>query len=397
MQSANLGSFANPPSSGGGLRYPGVGKLFLIWTAIGILTSFRYQAQRPASAAVGDLAFVVAFTACYYPWIALTPMVFQIERRFPLGAGRWSRNLILLALASIPVCLVAAPLMSLLFAGVLSVLEPAWAVPFTSAFGLRHFPMAQALFWCSVGGGYFVRTQFQLRQQEQQAAQLALEKSRLEAGLKQAQLDVLRARLNPHFLFNSLQNISVMTRQDPQTASRMLARLGDLLRAVLRNDSQPESTLREEIELTRAYVALEQLRFGDRLEVKFDIYPATQQAMVPSFVLQPLVENAITHGLRGAQQPGRIGISSSIEDGNLVLEITDNGVGPPNTDLAEIKMGVGLGSTLDRLANLYPNRHDLSMQKLPEGGTKVHIELPLHHNTGEDQPFPDEQPAIADR
>ena len=122
MQSANLGSFVNPPSSGGGLRYPGVGKLFLIWTAIGILTSFRYQAQRPASAAVGDLAFVVAFTACYYPWIALTPLVFQIERRFPLGAGRWSRNLILLALASIPVCLVAAPLMSLLFAGN----QPAW-------------------------------------------------------------------------------------------------------------------------------------------------------------------------------------------------------------------------------------------------------------------------------
>ena len=96
---------------------------------------------------------------------------------------------------------------------------------------------------------------------ERRAASLALEKSQLEAGRNKAQIEVLRARLNPHFLFNSLQNISVMNRQDPQTASRMLTRLGDLLRAVLRQDSQAESTLREEIELTRAYVALEQMRF----------------------------------------------------------------------------------------------------------------------------------------
>ena len=152
---------------------------------------------------------------------------------------------------------------------------------------------------------------FQLREQERRAARLALEKSQLEAGLNQAQLEVLRARLNPHFLFNSLQNISVMTGQDPQTASRMLTRLGDLLRAVLRQDSQPETTLREEIALTRSYVALEQMRFGDRLNVGFEIAPDAQEALVPCFLLQPLIENAVVHGLRGVRKTGVITVSAA--------------------------------------------------------------------------------------
>ncbi len=266
---------------GTALRYPGIGKLFLIWTAIGLLTSLRYQSQRPVNAEVGDLAFIAAFTALYYPWIALTPLVFRIEKRFPLGHGNWLRNFGVLAILSVPICLLASPLMSGVFIGVLSVLEPA-SFP-VRRFWLGHFPMAEVLYWCSVAGGYFVRSEFQLRVQEQRTARLALEKSQLEAGLRQAQLDVLRARLNPHFLFNSLQNISVMTKQDPQTASRMLARLGDLLRAVLRQDSEPETTLYEEIELTRAYAALEQMRFGDRLDVRFDIAPEVQQAMCRVF------------------------------------------------------------------------------------------------------------------
>jgi hypothetical protein len=217
------------------LTYPGYGKIFLIWTAIGLLTSLRYQFQRPSNMQIGDLSFIVAFTVCYYPWIALTPAVFRLERKFPLGDGQWSRNLALLALFSVPICLLASPLMSGLFSAVVSLLEPAWTPPVQRSW-LRHFPMAEVLFWCSAAGGFFVRTQFQLREQDQKAARLALEKSQLQAGLKQAQLDVLRARLNPHFLFNSLQNISVMTKQDSQTASRMLSRLGDLLRAVLRQD-----------------------------------------------------------------------------------------------------------------------------------------------------------------
>jgi signal transduction histidine kinase len=378
------------------VKYPGFGKLFLLYTAVGVLTSLRYQFQRPPHMEIGDLAFTVAFTACYYPWVVLTPLVFRIERRFPLGSGNWLRNSVLLAIFSVPICLAASPVILGIFFGTLSVLEPTFQFR-APRFWFSHFPMAQALFWCSVAGGYLLRTQFQLRVQEQKASRLALEKSQLEAGLKQAQLDVIRARLNPHFLFNSLQNISVMTKQDPQTASRMLVRLGDLLRAVLRQDSEPESTLHDEIELTRDYVALEQMRFGERLEVLFNIAPETQQAMVPCFLLQPLIENAVIHGLRGARKTGKIAVSSSVEGRQLVMAVTDNGIGPPEDGLSGIKMGVGLGSTRERLATMYPDRHAFSMRKSDSGGTEVVIAIPLRFAGPDDRALHDELPAIADR
>ena len=176
-----------------------------------------------------------------------------------------------------------------------------------------------------MAGGYFFRTLFRLHEQEQRAARLALEKTTLEAGLNQAHLEALRARLNPHFLFNSLQNISVLTKQDPQTASRMLTVLGDLLHAVLRRDSQPESTLGEEIDLTRSYVALEQMRFADRLRVTFEIPDAVKQAMVPCFLMQPLLENAIIHGLRGVRKTGIITVRAAKEESRLAITVTRSG------------------------------------------------------------------------
>lgn len=381
-----------PPS----LAYPGLGKLFLILTAIGFLSSLRYQLQRPTGWGAGEFALTAAITASYYPWIAFAPLVFRLEQKLPLGEAGWARNLALLAVLSVPICLLASPLLMGTFAGVMSILEQGWTLPIRKSWA-GHFPMAEALFWCSVAGGYFVRTQFQLRQQEHRAARLALEKSQLEAGLKQAQLEVIRARLNPHFLFNSLQNISVMTKQDPQTASRMLARLGDLLRAVLGQDSEPESTLHDEIELTRAYVALEQMRFGNRLNVQFDIAPEAEQAMVPCFLLQPLIENAVIHGLRGVNREGVIAVSAAIENGELVLAVSDNGIGPPQDDLSGIKLGVGLGSTRDRLATMYPNRHAFTMLRQQEGGTQFRIAIPLRFPDDADGVPDNEQPAAADR
>ncbi len=377
-------------------NYPGFGKLFLIWTAVGVLTSLRYRFLRPPGIEVNELAFTAAFTACYYPWVALTPVVFRLEQRFPLGSRNWLRNAALLALLSVPICFLASPLTAAIFALILSGLGATWARPARFSF-FAHFPMSETAFWCSVAGGYFIRTVFQLREQEQKAARLALEKSQLEAGLKQAQLDALRARLNPHFLFNSLQNISVMTKQDPQTASRMLARLGDLLRAVLRNDSEPETTLDEEINLTRAYVALEQMRFGDRLAVHFHIAPDTGLAMVPSFLLQPLIENAVTHGLRGVGKAGVITVSALREGGELALTVTDNGIGPPGQDLDTLKIGVGLGSTRERLAAMYPERHSLTMRRPEQGGAEVRVVIPLRLTDHGGETFPDEHAAVVDR
>jgi len=377
------------------IRYPGLGKIFLLWTAIGVLTSLRYYFYMPLIPGIRDLALLLAGVALYYPWIVLTPLVVRLEARFPLGTGR--RNLALLAMWSVPICLLASPLMLGSFIGVMSAFQVQLSRPHQEIPWYKEVPVAEFIFWAIAAGGYFIRTLFQLREQERTTARLALEKSRLEASLNQAQLEVLRARLNPHFLFNSLQNISVLTKHDPQTASRMLTRLGDLLRAVLRRDSQPESTLQEEIELTKAYVALEQMRFGDRLRVDFKIDREAERVMVPCFLLQPLIENAIVHGLQGAQKVGVITVSAVSQGEAVILTVTDNGIGPPTADPAGMKTGIGLRSTRERLERMYPNRHSFSIRKPPEGGAEVRMVIPLRLEHEEDAAYDDEETSTADR
>jgi len=213
--------------------------------------------------------------------------------------------------------------------------------------------------------------------QEQRAAQLALEKAQLESSLRRAELETLRMRLNPHFLFNSLQNVSVLAQQDAKAAGQMLTRLGDLLRVALRRNADPETTLETDIALTQAYIAIEKMRFGDRLSVLFNVTSRTEQALVPTFLLQPLVENAIKHGLAGVRSEGLIAIGSAEKDGELILTVRDNGIGLPSEGMSELEMGVGLSSTCDRLARMYPNQHQFSINALSEGGTEVRIVLPF--------------------
>ncbi len=157
----------------------------------------------------------------------------------------------------------------------------------------------------------------------------------------------------------------------------MLTSLGDLLRAAYRRDYQAEITLSTEVELTRAYLDVEKMRFGDRLSISVEMGHETEHALVPTFLLQPLVENAIVHGLRGPARMGIIAIRSVQEDGRLVLTVTDNGVGVPVAGLAELEMGVGLGSVLERLACMYPDAHELEVRPLQHGGTEVRAALPF--------------------
>ena len=187
-------------------------------------------------------------------------------------------------------------------------------------------------------------------------------------------------RLNPHFLFNCLQNISALAGQDAKAASQMLARLGDLLRVALRSDYKDEIALSEEVALTRAYVSIEQVRHGNRLSVLFDIAPETERVLVPNLLLQPLVENAIKHGIGGREKAGVIWVRSTFEKNDqseLVLTIRDNGRGLPVRNAGELRLGVGLGATKERLTRMY-ERQSLEIQPLPEGGTEVRIVLPAH-------------------
>ena len=366
------------------IGYPGVIGLLVVWTVVGSLAYARhylldYTAATPPTRLVFEY---LIWLTCFYPWIPFAPLVFRLERRYPLGTVVWPRNLGWLTLTALPFLYAGAVVtqvlclaLQALFRESLPVLSPWWRPP------IREFAVQFALYWTTVGGAYVIRNLIELRTREQQAARLALEKSEIEATLRQAELETLRARLNPHFLFNCLQNISGLTREDPETATQMLSRLGALLRSALRRDGTPETTLASEIELTRAYVAVEKIRFADRLTVLFDIAGATENALVPALLLQPLVENAILHGLQDTDRQGLVSIRSLVEGDSLVISVTDNGSGLPVGNASEIELGVGLASTCERLQRMYPQQHTFSIGSLPEGGTQVRMTLPLRRAT----------------
>lgn len=367
------------------LRYPGFFLLVLIWTLAGAVAYSRHYLQDSAANSPEKMFFeLLIWLTCFYPWIAFTPLIFRLERKYSFQRERWPISLLWLTAACVPFSYLGAELslglslgVDLLFHRTEPVQQP-WWIPSTRELWVQAF-----IYWSAVIGAYLIRSLSQLHQREKEATQLALEKAELENSLRQAELETLRMRLNPHFLFNCLQNIAVLTQEDPKTASQMLARLGDLLRTALRRESSAEMTVASEIALTKSYVAIEKMRFEDKLAILFEIEPQSEEALVPAFLLQPLVENAILHGLRGIQRDGVISIGSRVEDQHLILTITDNGNGLPANNAASLEHGVGLNSTCQRLEKMYPGQHSFSLRPLPEGGTEVQVILPLRfENSG---------------
>jgi two-component system, LytTR family, sensor kinase len=366
------------------IRYPGYGILFAAWTLLGTLSYVHYR-MLPGTPPE-DLWFgLFGWIACYYAWLPLTPLVFRLESRFRVGYPFSTRNAAILILLGLPfsygafqLAFVFAHTVHLLFWHRSGAERLTWQMP-TSEIYLQF-----SIYAVTVGAGAFIRHLIDAQQKERQAAQLALEKSKLEAALRVAELETLRMRLNPHFLFNCLQNISALAGKDGKAATQMLARLGDLLRVALRSDYKDEIALSEEVALTKAYVAIEQVRYGNRLSVLFDIAPEAERSLVPNLLLQPLVENAIKHGI-GGREAGVIWVRAALErnaqSSAVALTVMDNGAGLPVNDPAELRLGVGLGATKERLLRMY-DRQSLEIRPLPEGGTEVRIVLPARCSIG---------------
>jgi two-component system, LytTR family, sensor kinase len=354
------------------------GVLCLGWLLVGTLSfSRQYFDNARYVREAGALAAYAEFLTCYLPWGLLSLGVVAVERRFPLGRAGWVRNLAVLAACSIPFGYAGWMLTWVLGVCVQAAFDrpahgaaPGWIIPARELLG--H----SLLYWSAVGASTVLRMMMEARAAERRASRLLVDKAQLETSLRQAELDALRMRLQPHFLFNSLQNISVLIQHDPATGSRMLTKLGDLLRASLATDREAQTSLRTEVALAQAYLAVEQMRFGDRLSSTVDIAPETEHALVPTFLLQPLVENALRHGLQGLQRRGLLVIRSARDGDRLVLTVRDNGVGVPE-NLSTASYGIGLGATCERLSRIYGEAHTFAMRALPEGGTDVRITLPL--------------------
>jgi sensor histidine kinase YesM len=184
----------------------------------------------------------------------------------------------------------------------------------------------------------------------------------LESRLHQAQLAALRSQLNPHFLFNSLHSMAELVHQDPKLAEQLIVRLGELLRRVLESSDTPELTLGQELDFIRGYLEIEQARLGERLRVNWDIEPGALGAPVPSLILQPLVENAIQHGIAPVSAPGTLSIRAQRRDGFLQIEIRDSGPGLSPADAAR-PQGIGIANTRARLQALYGDRHTFELRQ----------------------------------
>jgi LytS/YehU family sensor histidine kinase len=214
-----------------------------------------------------------------------------------------------------------------------------------------------------------------------------LRAAELERSLVQAKLQALQMQLNPHFLFNTLHSISSLMHQDIEAADKMIVRLSELLRAALDHANTQQVALRKELELLKLYLAIEQIRFGGRLTVALEIPEETLEAQVPNLILQPLVENAIRHGIEPRKRPGVIQLRARRQNGELALEVSDNGTGL--REGKPLREGVGLSNTRARLRELYGPAHHFEIRSEPDSGVRVALTIPFTiQKTAHEDPHP---------
>jgi len=317
---------------------------------------------------------MVLNTVYWYVPALLAPTIVAITRRYRLGHTPWTTTL--------AVHLATAFVFSL-------TCEAAMLITRAALFPFGGRVMATVNWWSYVQRQYLTQLDWMLATYFSLAAlghaiaywyeaeERALNAERLQTRLAEAQLQALQRQLQPHFLFNTLHTISSLMRSDVEAADVMIDRLSDLLRMSLRSNAQ-EVSLKQEMEILQSYLAIEQTRFRDRLSVAIDVDPAVLDARVPHLLLQPLVENAVRHGIAPRARPGRVGIQASRSGGQLQIDVRDSGDGLPPDRLIAMNDGVGLGNTRARLAHLYGAAHSFSFANLTGGGFQVTVSIPFH-------------------
>lgn len=286
------------------------------------------------------------------------PAIVWLTRRFPVQRGTWPKAL----LVHIPACLLFSMGHSFLY----------WTTCYASsqlgATLFFRFHPNLLTYWSIVG---FT-----------QAVDYFNRYTERERELANAQLLLLKSQLHPHFLFNSLHTISAMMHEDVKATDRMLSRLSDLLRLTLDSIGQHEVSLKQELDFVQKYLEIEKIRFANRLALSINVAPETLDALVPSMILQTLVENAVRHGL-GAGTTGTIEVEAKRDLDRLVLRVADNGQGFPANVLDPAQPGLGLLNTRRRLEHLYPAAHKLECSNLPSGGALVVVDVPFHSAPGQ--------------
>ncbi len=339
-----------------------------LWTALGLLFATRVYLLWPDVTWTGAMRMVMP--QCYV-WGLCAPFIFAADRRL-LG----QRPPLWRILGHIPLGILFIAFAITVDFLIQREFRGAW-VPAAAPFFIENTTGAAMSYALIVGASVAVTYAAHARRREQEAAQLALRSAELEAHLAEARLQVLQSQLNPHFLFNAFNTISALTETDPRTARQMMACLGKLLRASLDHAARQEVTLEEELTFLEDYLAIERLRFEDRLTVDVQVKNGVREALVPSFVLQPLVENAIRHGTGALLRSGHVNLCAGRVGERLVIAIEDDGVGLPKGWRLEDHAGVGLSNIAHRLAEIYGIEHTFLVADRAEGGVRVEVSLPF--------------------
>ena len=329
-----------------------------------------------------SFSYVMLMNQIYWmTWAALTPAIFRFADRYPLSSHTWKRRIPGHVLAGSAFVFVHATLVGTGRSWLQSAygMDTYWWDWVKQQF-LRTFDWELTYYAAAVGVRHALVYYQAARDREVEAAQL-------ETRLVEAQLQALQRQLQPHFLFNTLHAISALVRRNPDAAEEMIERLGDLLRLTLNKVGAQEVTLCEELDYLDVYLAIEKIHFGNRLVVTCTIDPAARDALVPFLILQPLVENAIKHGIGPRLAPGRVAIDASVAGSRLKLRVADSGVGIPAGSLHRLTHGVGLSNTRARLQHLYRGDFTFSVDHEASGGVRVDIDLPLRRSALDDQHF----------
>ncbi len=303
-------------------------------------------------------------------WAVICLGVLAFCDRFPFDLGRVRRSVLIHGPVSVITALLDLTLLAWILHGQRAIDGMVFLFPVVFQKLLIHYlVLGMVFYWVIVlahtGWLYYQR----LRDRERQAAALTTE-------LVQARLDALRMQLNPHFLFNTLHTISALIHEQPATADRMVVRLSELLRQTLDRADVHEVPLRQELAFLEGYLDIEKTRFRERLTVDLRIEPAALDCAVPFLLLQPLVENAIRHGIEPREANGRIEITARRAGGQLELSVSDNGPGLTEPAADRAREGVGLSNTRSRLAHLYGGEQGLELASAPGGGLRVNLRLP---------------------
>jgi two-component system LytT family sensor kinase len=353
--------------------------IFACWTFLALLFSGPQiiQAARENRGAEGWNS-VLAELGFSYLWVVLTPLAIWLSQSFRIEGGQRFKRLTIHFLASAVFSLIHVVLFTVISIpfGWYSHLTPFWNRYLLLI--LSFTPTNVMLYWGVIVIEHALDYYQKLQERELRASQL-------EAQLAQSQLQVLKMQLHPHFLFNTLNAISALIRESPDEAEDMVSQLGDLLRMTLETAGVHEVRFKEELEFLKHYLDIEQTRFQDRLKVVMAIEDETLHGLVPSMILQPLVENSVRHGVAPRPEGGCIKIKAWRDDSMLRLEVEDDG--PGLGDYTPLKEGVGLTNTRARVRNLYGDEYGLTLRNAAGGGLVVSLTLPFKTVSGSSKAY----------